>query len=302
MKKEEDCFLNTMSEYFNRSDLRLDKKLNEIEKLDSLGKLKIVSFVEDAYSLEIPDVFLTDTLTLADLFEIISKGKNKKSGLPNTDYRPKKVFSFLRPTLQFLFMPLLQIFMHIQVFGKEKLLGINSPHIFVSNHVSNLDTPVIIMSLPNKIRKKIAFAAAADIFYGEGFGFFKIVSTLLCEILFNIFPFSRKKNLLESIRRCESVISSGNHVFMYPESKRSTTGEIIDFKSGIGILIQKAKVPVVPIHIDGMFKILKKGEIIPNFGKVVVKIGDPIFFDNSKSYFEISQSLKKIVQDLAIKI
>ncbi|GAH46369.1 unnamed protein product [marine sediment metagenome] len=69
---------------------------------------------------------------------------------------------------------------------KENLVNIKKPAIFVANHNSHLDTPIILKALPFYLRKKIAVAAAADYFF-EG----KFWLPIFVRIFLNAYPFSR---------------------------------------------------------------------------------------------------------------
>ena len=56
-----------------------------------------------------------------------------------------------------------------------------------------------------------------------------------------------------------NALKNGSLVCLFPEGTRSPNGEIQEPKGGIGFLIAKAKVPVVPVYLDGTYKAYPKG-------------------------------------------
>ena len=63
---------------------------------------------------------------------------------------------------------------------------------------------------------------------------------------------------------------------IFPEGTRSPDGGLGEFKAGVMHLAIKAGVPVVPVAIEGTFAVLPKGRLMPNPGRVAVRIGEPV--------------------------
>ena len=154
--------------------------------------------------------------------------------------------------------------------GREHLESLATPALFIANHTSHLDTPTALRALPSAVRQRVAVAAAADYFYRDGrLGF--AVSLLL-----NTFPFCRDGSPRASLERCARLVEGGWSILMYPEGSRSATGELQPFKCGIGLLARELRVPVVPLAIVGLDRVLPKGCRRPRPGPVTVRIGAPI--------------------------
>src|ERR1044071_4830866 len=71
------------------------------------------------------------------------------------------------------------------------------------------------------------------------------------------------------------MASAGNALIIFPEGTRSTTGELQEFKGGIGALVAGRDVPVLPCYLDGAFRAWPKGKKIPRPRKVRLIIGAP---------------------------
>ena len=102
---------------------------------------------------------------------------------------------------------------------------------------------------------------------------------------------NRKKSII-SLRKAAQKISAGRCVTLYAEGTRTTTGEIGPFKKGAFHLALDAGVDIVPIYIDGTFKIWPKGSLKIKPGSVKVNIGKPIITANYSK-----QSVNQFVED-----
>jgi long-chain acyl-CoA synthetase len=160
-----------------------------------------------------------------------------------------------------------------KVAGTENLATVKPPVLFIANHSSHIDTISIIRALPPQIRRKNAVAAAADYFFeSRMLGFITM-------LLLNTFPFSRGPQVRGSLEYCGELAHAGWSILIYPEGTRSTTGELLPFKGGIGLLAQALQVPVVPVAVHGGFEILPKGRSLPRPASVRVVFGEAIRLD-----------------------
>ncbi len=168
----------------------------------------------------------------------------------------------------------------IWCFGLLKILGIKIevlnrakeievPCVFMSNHQSQLDIPVL-----EKVLKSynIRFLAKKSLFKIPFFGWgIKILGYV---------PVEREdpREGLKSVLLCVEKIKEGYSLIVFPEGTRSKTGELLPFKAGGFLIPLRAKVKVVPVAIWGTRDILPKGSLwfrLKN-KKVKVYIGKPI--------------------------
>jgi 1-acyl-sn-glycerol-3-phosphate acyltransferase len=159
-----------------------------------------------------------------------------------------------------------------KVLGRDNLSDIKGPVLFAVNHTSHLDSFTVLRALPSALRTKTAVAAANDYFFNS-----KPMS-ILTHILVNGFPFVRRGSPRQSLEYCRGLVDRGWSILVYPEGTRSTTGEIGEFKPGIGLIGTKLGIPIVPIRIRGLANVLPKGSSIPRPNRVEVRMGRPMVF------------------------
>jgi long-chain acyl-CoA synthetase len=158
----------------------------------------------------------------------------------------------------------------LRVEGAEHLASLRTPALFVANHASHLDTPALLMALPAPIRRRVAVAAAADYFFRD-----RRVGAL-ATLTIHAFPFVRRGSPREGLAYCGELVDAGWSVLLFPEGTRSETGQIGEFKRGVGLLASTLGVPVVPMVVEGTAAILPKGATRPRPGPVTVRIGPPV--------------------------
>ena len=138
--------------------------------------------------------------------------------------------------------------------------------------------------------------AALDYFFTHTIT--RVGGHLLC----NIIPISRKSADFIAFSLCERIIKAGSSIILYPEGTRTRDGEIGDFKSGIGILVKKAKVPILPVYIQGTYECLNYKRLLPRGGVIRVLFGEPIVFDERQledmNHREIAERIRTTIISL----
>jgi 1-acyl-sn-glycerol-3-phosphate acyltransferase len=157
------------------------------------------------------------------------------------------------------------------VTGQHWLAGLDGQAIFVANHASHLDTPLLLRALPARWRAQVVVAAAADYFApGSWRG-------CTAALLFNTFPVERGA-ARTALARCAGLLEQGWSLLIYPEGTRSADGRPGPFHGGAGLLAAREEVPVVPVYLGGVFAVLPKGRSVPRPGPVQVRFGPPLRF------------------------
>jgi long-chain acyl-CoA synthetase len=120
----------------------------------------------------------------------------------------------------------------------------------------------------------------------------------LIAALFNVFSLPQRAKYRESFRFAGELADRGYSVVIFPEGRRTDTGEMAPFRSGIGLLATQLNLPIIPMRIDGLikFKIAKKHYAPPH--AVQVRIGDPVRFEPTADPEEIAKELQRIVEAL----
>jgi 1-acyl-sn-glycerol-3-phosphate acyltransferase len=142
-----------------------------------------------------------------------------------------------------------------------------APHIFVMNHQSMLDIPIAFASLPSNIR----FVAKEQLRWIPFLGWYIWMTGMV------FVDRTKRAAAVASLERAGERIRAGATILAYPEGTRSPDGRIMPFKKGPFMLALRAKVPIVPIAIDGSGKISPKhGVWRLRPGQVRMKVGRPI--------------------------
>jgi 1-acyl-sn-glycerol-3-phosphate acyltransferase len=164
--------------------------------------------------------------------------------------------------------PLLRFELTKRVEGLDVLGGLRPPVIFVANHSSHLDAPLVLTSLPDRWRERTAVGAAADYFFDV---WWRAAATAL---VFNAFPVERA-GARRSTRLARELIGEGWNVVVFPEGTRSRDGWVGEFRQGAARLAVENGIPAVPVAIRGSYQAMPRGRGWPVKGRppVTVRFG-----------------------------
>ncbi|MBN2243793.1 MAG: 1-acyl-sn-glycerol-3-phosphate acyltransferase [Acidobacteria bacterium] len=190
--------------------------------------------------------------------------------------------------------------------GREKFDGLDKPFILIANHISHMDAAVPTMALPWHIRKRVALAAAADVFqeWDSGQAPFKErilrkSATFLATLGLNIFPFQRYAGIRKSLEYTGKLMDKGWSIMIFPEGRLSHDGTLKEFKPGVGLLVKELDAVVVPSKIQGVYEIMDYRFTWPQkHGEVTVRFGNAISFPSDATYEEIAKRLEHEVRFL----
>jgi 1-acyl-sn-glycerol-3-phosphate acyltransferase len=194
----------------------------------------------------------------------------------------------------------LKFYHRLEITGREDLPKEGS-FIMAANHASHLDTLCLLAALPLRKLHRAFPAAAQDYFF---------VSTprlAIAAIVVNALPFARRKNIRQGLELCGRLLANpGNILILFPEGTRTATGEIGEFKPGIGLLAAGTNIPVVPCHLHGAFEAWPKGKRWPRPRKIRLQIGRPRVYASlspgKESSEKIGHDLRRAIGELAASI
>ena len=153
----------------------------------------------------------------------------------------------------------------VQVEGLEKL-DPGRAYIFMSNHVSNLDPPIMAPLIPNRtsimVKKEL----------------FKVPILGRAMRIGSLVPVDRgnRDAGIAAVRAAAEVIEKKINMLIYVEGHRSFDGKLLPFKKGPFYLAAESGVPVVPVTIAGTHFVMPKGRFAIRAGLVKVIFHDPI--------------------------
>lgn len=152
-----------------------------------------------------------------------------------------------------------------------QLLDPQRQYLFVVNHQSNFDIPVLIQALPQFQLRWIAKKELLWIpFFGWALWAAKHIAIDRADSL----------DALKSLKLAKERIAAGISVVVFPEGTRSPDGKLLPFKRGGFLLALKTKTPIVPVTINGTGQLLGRGEWRVRRGRVSVTIGAPMMAAN----------------------
>jgi 1-acyl-sn-glycerol-3-phosphate acyltransferase len=167
--------------------------------------------------------------------------------------------------------PLVRAEVDVRVAGRDVLDGLRPPVIFVANHASHLDAPLVLAALPRAWRERTAVGAAADYFFDV---WWRAAATAL---VFNAFPVERAGGG-RATRLARSLLAAGWSLVIFPEGTRSRDGWVGAFRLGAARLAVGQGTPVVPVAIRGSYQAMPRGRGWPAPGRppVSVRFGRPL--------------------------
>lgn len=181
---------------------------------------------------------------------------------------PKHFDSFIKAGCR---MVLRFLFIGVQVEGREHFQK-KKTYLFMSNHVNLFDGFVIFGYIPNFIRGVELDEHFDWPFWGW------IIRRL------GMIPISHTnaRSALESLKRAKTMIAAGTSMVILPEGHRTLDGKFSPFKRGSFLLAKEAGVDIVPVVMVGAYKINRKGSLIIRPGKVTLRFGEPLLYQDIK--------------------
>jgi len=153
----------------------------------------------------------------------------------------------------------------VEVVGRERL-NPQETYIFLSNHASNLDPPILISHLPGRtsvlVKKEL----------------FRIPLLGRAMRMASLVPVDRsnRERAIASLHAAVHVLRAGISLMVFVEGTRSPDGRLLPFKKGPFYIAEETGVPVVPVTIVGTHQLLPKGKSLAHPGRVTLVFHEPI--------------------------
>lgn len=140
-------------------------------------------------------------------------------------------------------------------------------YIFIANHQSMFDIPVVISTVPVQMR----FAAKRSLFKIPVFGW-----AIRAGGLIPVDPGSDRRQAMATLAALQERLTDGISVLLFPEGSRSLDGLVHPFERGAFLLALKTGLPVVPVGIRGTLGVQMRGRKTIHGGPVEIRYGEPI--------------------------
>ncbi len=284
------------------SAVREDSRLVADLGLTSIARLELVNYLEQEFRLDLEDSLIGPQTTVGELRSIIAR--REKTELPShlrlwAMDRPVRALRRLADLL--LHLPLFRLYVTLEAAGLDNLAQVREPVIFVANHLSYLDQPAIMFALPPAWRYNTATAAWAEFFFrnfrNPAQRLWKRFTFEYATLALGVFPLPQTDGFRRALQHMGRLADRGVNILVFPEGERSRDGRLLPFRQGLGLMVKELGVPVVPISIDGVEKVLPKGGHWPRRGRVTVTFGTPLRF-NLESPAEIVATARRAVESL----
>ena len=279
--------------------------------LSSLERVELMVALEEALGTTIDEGAFSTAATIGALEQVAAQGtraiEDPEEGVafPTWNRRlPARIVR--RVNLPTWLLPLGRAFAWTRVEGLEHLKGLEGPVIFAANHQSHMDAPAILGALPARWRYRIAIAMAKEFFqphffpaqYGRRAWFTNSLNYYLAALVFNAFPLpQREAGARQTLRYMGELASDGWSVLIFPEGKRNQDGQVGEFRPGVGMIGSRLGLPVVPVRLDGLERILPPGARMARPGRVRVAFGAPLRLEG-EDYPELAKRVESAVRSL----
>eukprot|EP00316_Scyphosphaera_apsteinii_P005100 CAMPEP_0119311620 /NCGR_PEP_ID=MMETSP1333-20130426/23150_1 /TAXON_ID=418940 /ORGANISM="Scyphosphaera apsteinii, Strain RCC1455" /LENGTH=285 /DNA_ID=CAMNT_0007316047 /DNA_START=139 /DNA_END=996 /DNA_ORIENTATION=+ len=173
------------------------------------------------------------------------------------------------------------------VTGRELLPPTGQAALFVSNHASWFDIPLVAQVIPNQFKFIAAFELRK----------LPLVGQQLMDGKHVLIDRSSRKGQLRSFKESVAYLKRGISIFAFPEGTRSRDGRLKPFKGGVFAMATKAGVPIVPLSICGTFSTYPSSAILPllpNSKNLAVHVHPPID-SNGKTEEELEELTRSAI-------
>jgi long-chain acyl-CoA synthetase len=305
--------LHCLRETYHR-DMPIDPNMNlELDLgFDSMERIELVTSLEQALNLELPEDFGAGILTIRDLISALEQqtGIVTRSGTASrqtwktilsreaqsleetAQFRMSgtalSLFKYicLRLVYYLLFRTLLRLKAHGFHYLPKK-----GPYLICPNHESYLDPFVFLSVVPYRTFRRTFFLGYSEFFSS---GIMKLVARLT-----NIVPVDPDAHLLRAMKAGAAGLRSGLILCVFPEGGRSYDGELQEFKKGAAILSRELSVPIIPVAIQGTHQVWPRDSVRIRPHKVRIEIGEPVIPSQSDAADPYQDDIDRVRKSVA---
>ena len=297
----------------NMQNLTPDANLESGLGLSSLERVELLSALEDRYQVDLSETEFANAATVGDLEKLLQSERGARSKFHDSGFhyphwalrwpdiwlRLASHYLLARPAVFLLGWP--------RVTGRENLRCVRGPLLVISNHVADVDVGFIQTALPARIRHKLATATGGEALEKlrspdpERVWLRRIYNRVQWTFgvaLLNLFPLPRQSGFRKSFAYAGEAVDRGYSVLVFPEGRHTEDGKLRPFRTGVGLLANNLRIPILPMRIDGLFEIKNAGKKFAAPGKIQVRIGKPMQFAPESDPEEIARTLQNAVEDL----
>lgn len=257
--------------------------------VDSLEWVALTVEIERRFGVTLDAERVSRILTLRDLLQETAAAAASRG----TPARAAPRFSLPGPASRILggavfvaIRLLVRLGLRLSVEGRERLPS--GPAVFTPNHASYLDPLIVAAALPWRRLRRTYWAGWVGVMHTSPLRRWLSRAT-------QVFPVDPDRDLATAVRTARELLEAGYSVVWFPEGRRSPTGELTPFQSGVGLLLPGRHTTAVPTAISGTFAAWPKHRGWPRPGRVSVTFGTALTFPTELRAAEISRQLEQAV-------
>jgi long-chain acyl-CoA synthetase len=287
--------------------------------LDSLARAECFLSVEQNLGIQLRPDEVSTVQTVGELIHLVDEKIGKVSqrevsalefrwrdALATTEelpemsqlLRPKRRVVWLAYVSLHLIFVASRLLFRMEVSGLEVLKQLKSPYLICPNHQSYLDPFLVCSTYPRAVLEKTFHVGASMYFTNRWMAW---VARLI-----NVVPIDPDLQLLRAMRAGALGLRAGKILNIYPEGQRSFDGKLHVFKKGAAILATELNLPIVPVALDGPYRIMPRKSRRVRLAKVRIRFGNPIDVqrivsqatDEENAYEKVITEVKERIQEM----
>jgi long-chain acyl-CoA synthetase len=290
--------------------------------LDSLARAECFASVEQSLGIELQPEELSTIQTVGELIQTANArmgGMLTSIGPAVTEFHwrdalagspedsPEEVKQILKPkpglvlfayTVLRLIYFVARLSFRMEVKGREVLKQLKPPYLICPNHQSYLDPFLVCSTYPRHVLSDI-FHVGASMYF---------TNPIMAQLgrLINVVPIDPDAQLLRAMRAGAAGLHARKILNIYPEGQRSFDGRLSEFKKGAAILATELRLPIVPVALDGIYRIWPRQSGRLRLAKVRIHFGEPInsqeitsnATDEEVAYDKLTAVVKQRIQQM----
>jgi 1-acyl-sn-glycerol-3-phosphate acyltransferase len=218
------------------------------------------------------------------MFYILAIGTIGLVGIPWT-FISGRIDWMYRRAMRAAFLGVRLIGIEVEVIGRDRFDPAGT-YIYMCNHVSNLDPPIVVPSIP----KRTSVLVKREVF--------RIPLLSKAMLMARFVPVDRRNReaAIASIQQATDVMRSGINMTVFPEGTRSPNGRLLPFKKGPFHLAMESQFPVIPMTIYGTESLMPKQGFAIRKGRATLVFHAPLFPKDFSSREELSDAVFREIQ------
>ena len=287
--------------------------------LDSLSRAEVFANLEQSFNVEFDSDQAANALTVGEVVkltqdltgdanaEVVSTDFNWGKIVLESNDNLSEVQGVLRrrpvfPFISFAFFKsvgfLSKLLLQLEVTGAEELSKLKRPFLICPNHQSFLDPFIVTSAYPFDVVKNSFVVGSSEFFQSN---FMQFIARFM-----NIVPIDPDTQLLKAMKASATGLKHGKVLNIFPEGTRAFDGDLQEFKKGAAILATELDLLIVPVALDGLYKVWGRSSRQIKLSKVKVRFGKSFYakeiitpeMDSEAQYQTVTRHLKQEIQNM----